>query len=75
MHELIAYLLGGLEIDEQKQVEELLQSDLNARECCELLREGLSVFEFSAFHVEVPSGLAEQTCQRIQQATTGVDPA
>ena len=67
MHdELLGYLLGALDDEEQKLVEEYLAAVVDARLSLEILRRGLDPLEADNGHLDPPDGLARRTCQTIR---------
>ena len=73
MHDdLIGYVLGLLEVEEELQIDELVEADVEVRTHIEILRRGLTVFEAAREPHIAPEGLALRTCQRLR--ATGESP-
>lgn len=66
-HDLLGYLLGLLEAEEHRRVEELVQSDETIRVQVEVLRQCLEPLACDAEHPEPPEGLAVRVCQTLRQ--------
>ena len=67
MHdELIGYLLGALNGEEQTLVEKYLAVEAEARSKLEILRRGLEPLEADGGHLDPPEGLAVRTCQLVR---------
>lgn len=69
MHDdLIGYVLGLLEAEEELTIGRLVETDAEVRTHIEILRHGLTVFEAAREHHNAPEGLALRTCQRLRSA-------
>ena len=67
MHdELIGYLLGALDDEEQKLVEEYLAAIIDARSSLQILQRGLEPLQADDGHLDPPAGLAARTCHIIR---------
>jgi hypothetical protein len=67
MHdELIAYLLGALDGEEQSLVENYLAVEAEAHSKLKILRRGLEPLEADGGHLDPPEGLAIRTCQVVR---------
>jgi anti-sigma-K factor RskA len=67
MHDkLIGYLLDALEADEVQAIEQMLQTDAEARQQLEILRLGLAPLHGDSQDEAPPAGLAVRTCERIR---------
>lgn len=62
---LLGYLLGALEADEQRRVEERLQRDVELQRELEALSECLAPLAEDCDAYEPPAGLAEKTCELV----------
>jgi anti-sigma-K factor RskA len=65
--ELIGYLMGALEVEELRQVEQLLLAEAEARQQLEILRRSFAPLEADREQADAPRGLAIRTCQRIHE--------
>lgn len=63
--DLLGYLLGALEAEEQKRIEQYLESRPHARRHLEILRRGMEPLEGDDGHFDAPDGLAWRTCRFI----------
>ena len=64
--ELLGYLLGALEPDQEQAVEQYLRSDPEARRELEILRRATTPLAADRAHLPSPDGLAQQTCRLIR---------
>lgn len=65
--ELIGYLLGALDAEEQARVEQALETSAELRQELELLALSLEPLEAEAEGYDPPAGLATRTCQFVAQ--------
>jgi len=66
MHdELIAYLLGGLDVEELEQLEIHLAARPEMHSYLKILERGLEPLEADEGEVDPPPGLAVRTCQHL----------
>jgi hypothetical protein len=73
MHEqLLGYLLGALEPNEQQQVEENLRGSAHWQGVLEQLRTQIEPLSWDAGHLEPPPGLAKRTCAFVAQRRLAV---
>ena len=67
MHDdLIGYVLGLLETEEQTSIDRLVDADAEVRWHVEVLRRELVAFEVAREHHSPPEGLAVRTCERLR---------
>ena len=64
--DLIGHVLGLLEADERRIVEEMMRADADMRSMVEKLRRRLSVLEIDREHFAGPADLASRTCARVR---------
>ena len=64
---LIGYLLCALEADECAEIQRRLAADTELRRKLLVLRRSLTPLEACRGPIEVPAGLAENTCKQIRR--------
>ncbi|HUS38931.1 MAG TPA: hypothetical protein VMX74_05750 [Pirellulales bacterium] len=66
-HELVGYVLGALDDAEKQQVEDYLSKDGDLDADLQLLRKSVEPLGCDNQHIDPPSGLAQRTCEYIEQ--------
>lgn len=71
-HELVGYVLGALDDAEKQQLDEQLSKNGDLESEMQLLRKGVEPLAYDARNMEPPQGLAQRTCEYIEQRRLNV---
>jgi hypothetical protein len=68
--DLLGYLLGALEPDEEREIEDRLEADPELRKKLRVIRRGLEPLSSDDGLIDAPEGLAARTCSFVDQFPT-----